>query len=251
MRCVAVHARPLRSMCRREGMEEKPMTGRAGQRWHAAPLLMLMGLVAMSPLVLAEQVWAHANLLRAVPESSAVLQQPPARVTLWFSERIALDFSTIQVLDAQGRRMDNDDNAVDQEDATALTVTLRPVPHGLYTVAWKNVSMVDGHRVRGSFAFAVGESIRSGQVTTLAQPLFQSPSDPVLRWLVLLSTLAVVGGLGFVLLVSQALLARRPTPDPVRRVGTRLVTHTVRHIWLVMGGLLVAAVGQLVDPTSV
>src|SRR5262245_50100887 len=144
------------------------MTGHRGQHWDAAHLLMLIGPVAVSPLVLAGHVWAHANLLRAVPESSAVLQQPPARVTLWFSERIAPDFSTIQVLDAQGRRVDHDD-AVAQEDATVLTVTLQPVPHGLYTVAWKNVSMVDGYRVRGSFVFAVGEPIRSGQVTPPAQ----------------------------------------------------------------------------------
>src|SRR5438477_8999258 len=174
-------------MCRPEGRGEKPMTGHGGQRWHAAPLLMLMGLVAMSPLVLAEQVWAHANLLRAAPESSAVLQQPPARVTLWFSERIAPDFSAIQVLDAQGRRIDNDDRTVDEEDATTLAVTLQTMPRGLYTVAWKNVSTVDGHRVRGSFVFAVGESIRSGPVTTAAPPLFQSATAPVLRWLILLS----------------------------------------------------------------
>ena len=227
------------------------MTGHRGQPWYAARLLMLMSLVATSPLVLAEHVWAHANLLRAVPEPSAVLQQSPAHVTLWFSERIAPDFSTIQVLDAQGRRMDNDDNAVAQEDATALTVTLRSVPHGLYTVAWKNVSMIDGHRVRGSFVFAVGEAIRSGQVTTPAQALFQSPSDPVLRWLVLLSAVVVVGGLGFVLLVCQALLTKRNTPDPMRRVGARVVARTARHIWIAMGVLLVASVGQLVDHTAV
>ncbi len=97
----------------------------------------------------------------------------------------------------------------------------------------------------------MGESIRSGQVTTPVQPLFQSPSDPVLRWLVLLSALVVVGGLGFVLLVCQALLTRRPTPDPVRRVGTQVIARTVQHIWIAMGVLLVASVGQLVDHTAV
>jgi copper transport protein len=172
-------------------------------------------------------------------------------VTLWFSERIALDFSAIQVLDAQGRRMDNDDSTVDQEDATALAVTLRPVPHGLFTVAWKNVSTVDGHRVRGSFVFTVGEPMRSGQAATPAQPLFQSASAPVLRGLVLFSALAAVGGLGFVLLVSQALLARRATPDPVRLVGTQVVVCTVQQIWIAMGVLLVASVGQLLDHTAV
>jgi copper transport protein len=172
-------------------------------------------------------------------------------VTLWFSEHIAPGFSAIQVLDAQGRRVDNDDNAVDQEDGTVLTVTLRPVPNGLYTVVWKNVSTVDGHRLRDSFVFAVGEPIRNSPATTSAPPLFQSASAPVLRWLVLLNALAVVGGLGFVLLVSRALLVRRNTSDPVRLVGIQVVARTVQHIWIAMGVLLVASVGQLVDHTAV
>src|SRR5437868_11079718 len=116
--------------------EERPMMGRRGQCWHAIHFLILLGLVATSPPVLVQRVSAHANLLRAAPEPHAVLQQPPARITLWFSERIAPGFSAVQVLDAQGRRVDNDDSTVDQE-ATALTVTLQSVPHGLYTVAWK------------------------------------------------------------------------------------------------------------------
>jgi copper transport protein len=221
------------------------------QPWLATYLAILCGLVATSPLWLTQSVYAHANLLRAVPEPNAAMQQPPARVTLWFSEHIAPDFSTIQVLDAQGRRVDNDDSAVDQKDATALAVTLQPVPHGLLTVAWKNVSMVDGHRVRGSFVFAVGESIRSGSVTTPVSPLFQSVRAPLLRWLVVLSALAVVGGLGFVLLVSRALLTQRATHDPVRLVGAQVIAHTVQSIWIAMGVLLVASVGDLLDHTAV
>ena len=223
---------------------------RGGRHWSLTRLLRLLGLMALFGLP-AQHVYAHANLLRAVPEPNTVLQQPLARVTLWFSERIAPGFSAIQVLDAQGRQVDNDDSAVAQEEATELTVTLRRVPHGLYTVVWKNVSMVDGHRVRGSFVFAVGEPIRSGQVTPPAQPLFQSPSDPVLRWLVLLSALAIVGGMGFVLLVSQALLTRRVTSDPVQRVGTQVVARTVQHVWIAMGVLFVASIGQLLDHTAV
>src|SRR5215813_13382561 len=231
--------------------EESRMPGSSGQHWHTVHVLLLLGLVVMSPLGLARSVWAHANLLRAVPESTAVLQQPPARVTLWFSEHIASGFSAIQVLDAQGRRVDNDDNAVDQEDATMLTVTLRPVPNGLYTVVWKNVSTVDGHRLRVSFVFAVGEPIRNSPATTSAPPLFQSASAPVLRGLVLLSALTVVGGLGFVLLVSRALLAGRTPGDPVRRVGTHVVAQTVHHIRIALGVVGVASIAQLLDHTAV
>jgi methionine-rich copper-binding protein CopC len=55
--------------------------------WYLTRLLMLPGLMALS-LLPAQRVYAHANLLRAVPEPNAVLQQPLERVTLWFSERL-------------------------------------------------------------------------------------------------------------------------------------------------------------------
>jgi putative copper export protein len=111
--------------------------------------------------------------------------------------------------------------------------------------------MVDGHRVRGSFVFAVGAPIRSGQVTPPAQPLFQSLSDPVLRWLVLLSALTIVGGMGFVLLISQALLTRRVPSDPVRRLGTQVIARAMQRVRIAMGVLGVASVGQLLDHTAV
>ena len=227
------------------------MTGHGRQRWHPFHLCMLLGLVTIAPLGLAQNAGGHANLLRAVPEPNAVLQQPPTRVILWFSERIAPDFSALQVLDAQGTRMDNTDTAVDPAEATALAVTLPPVPPGLYTVAWKNVSMVDGHRVRGSFVFAVGAPLPRGSVPMAAPPLFQSARAPVLRGLVLLSALTVVGGLGFVLLVSRALLAGRTPGDPVRRVGTHVVAHAVHHIRMALGVVGVASIAQLLDHTAV
>jgi copper transport protein len=227
------------------------MMGQTHQRWDPWPLLLLLGVVTIAPLGLAQRAGAHANLLRAIPEPNTVLGQPPAQVTLWFSERIAPAFSAIQVLDAQGQRVDHDDNTVDQEEATALTVTLPPVPHGLYTVAWKNVSMADGHRVRGAFVFAVGTPLPRGAVSAPAPPLFQSPRAPALRGLVLLSTLAVVGGVGFVLLVSRALPAGRTPDDLVQHVGLQVVVRTVQHIRIALAVAAVASVAQLLDHTAV
>ena len=93
------------------------MLERGCQPWCLTHLFRLLGLMALFGLP-AQPVYAHANLLRAVPEPNTVLQQPLTRVTLWFSERIAPGFSGIQVLDAQGRQVDNDDSAVAQDEAT-------------------------------------------------------------------------------------------------------------------------------------
>ena len=61
----------------------------------------------------------------------------------------------------------------------------------------------------------------------------------------------MVGGMGFVLLVSQALLMGCGTSDPARRVGTQVVARTGQHVWIAMGVLGVASVGQLLEHTAV
>ena len=92
-----------------------------------------------------------------------------------------------------------------------MSVLLSSLPDGTYTVAWENVSTIDGHRVVGSFVFSVGEPISGAPPTgqAIEQPLLQSRAEPVLRWLVLLSGLAIVRSLSFELLVSRTVLSGR------------------------------------------
>ena len=137
-----------------------------------------------------ETAFAHANLARASPAPNSVLDKAPSRVAIWFTEPIEPSLSEIQVLDAQGSRVDDGDSLVDTNDPLAMSVGLGPIAEGTYTVAWKNVSTVDGHRVRGSFVFSVGEPIAEASVETPGEPLLQSPAEPFVRWLVLVSVLA-------------------------------------------------------------
>ena len=203
------------------------MTGHGRQRWHTFSVVMLLGLVTHCPPVAGPACGCPCESPPGQPEPNAVLQQPPTRVILWFSGRIAPDFSAIQVLDAQGQRLDHDDTAVDQEDAG-------PGGHPAAGAAWplygRLEERLDGRWASGAGLVRVrgGRAAAQGAVPTPSPPLFQSVSAPVLRGLVLLSTLAVVGGLGFVLLVSRALLAGRTPGDPVQHVGTHVVARTVR-----------------------
>jgi copper transport protein len=216
-------------------------------------VLIIVGALAGPALFTGSPVFAHANLARSNPSPNSVLDQPPDRVIIWFTEPIEPGLSEIQVLDAQGQRVDNEDSSLDRTEPTAIFVTLRSLPNGTFTVAWTNVSTVDGHRVRGSFVFSVGEPITEGSLTFEAQeqPLFQSPLEPVLRWLVLLGALAVVGGLAFELLVVRPVLIGRNSTESFRHLAERLAPRALKFLWLAMGLLMLSSVAQLIVQAAV
>ena len=130
---------------------------------------------------------AHANLADADPAPNSVLESPPSRITIWFTEPLEPSFSTIEVLDSQGTRVDNDDSAVDPRDPTVMYVTVPDdLPNGTYTVAWRNLSTVDGHTIRGTFFYSVGEPLSAQASDLPSEPALQSPAEPFARWAVLL-----------------------------------------------------------------
>ena len=103
---------------------------------------------------------AHANLDSADPAPDSVLEEAPTRVVIRFTEPLEPSFSEIRVLDSSGARVDNGDSVVDANNPVVMSVSLPPLEDGTYTVGWKNVSTVDGHRVRGSFIFSVDGGCR-------------------------------------------------------------------------------------------
>ena len=193
-----------------------------------------------------DTAFAHANLARASPAPNSVLDEAPSRVAIWFTEPIEPSLSEIKVLDAQGSRVDDGDSLVDTNDALAMSVGLGPIAEGTYTVAWKNVSTVDGHRVRGSFVFSVGEPIAGASVETPGEPLLQSPAEPFVRWVMLVSVLAMVGGLTFDLLVSRPVLLSRRAEPSVRRVGAALASRSLKLMFLAVGLFIASSIVQLV-----
>ena len=98
-------------------------------------------------------VSAHAFLETSVPPVGSTLQQPPAEVSIHFTEGVEPLFSTIVVQDAAGARVDT--GAVHLEgDDTHLAVGLKPLTAGTYKVIWHATS-VDTHKTQGSFSFTV------------------------------------------------------------------------------------------------
>jgi len=97
---------------------------------------------------------AHAFPDHSDPRVGHSVQGSPSQVRIWFDGAIEPVFSTIEVEDATGKRVDRGDAHVDPEDTTLLEVSVAALPAGPYEVEWSVVAR-DGHRTEGKFPFRV------------------------------------------------------------------------------------------------
>ena len=97
----------------------------------------------------------HAFLVHALPPVGSQLPTAPRSVTIWFTQELEPAFSTVEVTDQSGNRVDAGDAQVDSKDASILHATLKPLPPGTSLVAWR-VESVDTHPTEGTFGFRVG-----------------------------------------------------------------------------------------------
>ena len=97
---------------------------------------------------------AHTHLEKSDPADKATLATAPQSVQLWFSDKVAAEWSKIVVTGGDGQRVDQDQVSADTADPKHLQAGLKPLVPGDYKVDW-NVISGDGHRVKGSFTFSV------------------------------------------------------------------------------------------------
>jgi copper transport protein len=170
---------------------------------------------------------AHALLVRSNPPANARLDSSPGFVELVFSESLEPAFSSAEVLDVSGARVDNRDSNVDPADPTRMTLTLRPIGDGVYTVSWKAASSVDGHVTAGAFSFVIGNGSApppssAGQASASASP---SAAEVAAKWLGYLAAASIVGGTLFLLAVWEPGLRQvaakgdAPLSPPWRALG--------------------------------
>ncbi|HWP56850.1 MAG TPA: copper resistance protein CopC [Candidatus Acidoferrales bacterium] len=100
---------------------------------------------------------AHAYLVKSVPARRATLFNAPSKIQLWFNERLETRYSTITVTDAHGQRVDLGNSEVVAADPKQLTVGLKPLSPGRYTVQFRVLS-VDGHVVDQNFPFTIRDT---------------------------------------------------------------------------------------------
>lgn len=127
---------------------------RKGTPWWLPLLALALGAAAAFASDSPRQAGAHALLVRADPPVNAQLREPPAQLTLYFSEPLERRFSGVRVVDQKGARVD-ERVEFDPADDAAMRVVLKPLSPGFITVYWETVSTVDGHRITGSYPLTI------------------------------------------------------------------------------------------------
>jgi copper resistance protein C len=115
--------------------------------WSRSGLLIVLLMVPITS-------WGHAYLVKSSPARRAVLSTPPARIVLWFNERLEAQFSQLSVWNAEGQQVDGGNVQVGPDDGKRLAVDVPALPAGSYTVKYRVLS-VDGHVVEAEFPFTV------------------------------------------------------------------------------------------------
>jgi methionine-rich copper-binding protein CopC len=115
-----------------------------------AALALAATLTTSSPLL------AHAFLDHSDPAVGSTVPTPPGVMHLWFTQELEPAFSWVTVSDQSGAAVNDGTATIDASDPTEMTVKLKSLAPGTYTVKWHALS-VDTHTTEGDFNFQVGK----------------------------------------------------------------------------------------------
>jgi copper resistance protein C len=109
--------------------------------------------LVLAPLLAPETAYAHAHLSRAEPRAGSTVTPAPQEVSLWFTEGLESTFSSVEVLDASGARVDEGEAQI---SGKTMHIGLKALAPGTYKVNWRALS-VDTHKADGTFTFKVAK----------------------------------------------------------------------------------------------
>jgi methionine-rich copper-binding protein CopC len=95
---------------------------------------------------------AHAFLDHASPLVGSTVPAAPHEVVLTYTQNLEPAFSTVQVTDSSGARVDTGKAEV---SGSTMRIGLKSLGPGTYKVHW-HVLSVDTHSTEGTFTFHVG-----------------------------------------------------------------------------------------------
>ena len=182
---------------------------------------------------------AHALLVRADPPVNSQLREPPAELTLYFSEPLERAFSSARVTDQDGNRVETAVEFDDADDAL-IRVSLADVSPGYITVEWETVSAVDGHRITGSYPITIlnEDGSLAAQppegATSTTEGAEADPERVVTKAVLLVALSVFVGGLAFIVVVTPA----TPASIQASYESRILKVITVAFIVLIVAGFL-------------
>lgn len=122
-------------------------------------LIVLSVIVTVMTLMHANQVLAHASLVKAEPARRAVLSTAPAQVRLWFNEEIEPAYASLSILNEEKKSITDNKVEVDSKDPKSVVLELPDMQPGRYTVKFRVLS-VDGHVVDSEYNFTVTDKVK-------------------------------------------------------------------------------------------
>jgi copper transport protein len=145
---------------------------------------------------------AHAYIIKSFPVDNQSLHQSPQNVSIEFNEEIQPSFHYMQVIDQNGKRVDQGNEQIESNNSKILKTTIKPnLPSGIYTIKWKIVS-ADGHPVDGIIPFQIGKA--GNHISQLkGKTLGYIPHLDliIIRWIQYLSGAIYIGMLFFYLCI--------------------------------------------------
>jgi copper transport protein len=199
---------------------------------------------------------AHAIIVRSEPADGSSLAAAPEHVRLWFSEPVALTFTTLELVDGDGRRIPVQAHS----DAASLALAVRSGEAGgavlvvvdlpklapnAYRLNWRTISNSDLHSTAGTLVFGVQRSVDTAAPAFASAP---APLEVALRWLNLAALATLLGALALALLTTldagrTALDERAATDNGSHRPSA---IHTAQRLlqlarWSALLALLVGA----------
>lgn len=116
-----------------------------------------LALVAVTVLCLPRPAQAHAFPQAENPRVGSTVTFAPARVSIEFDAPIEAFLARLDVLDSAGQNQDDGAPQVGPS-GRELTVRVRPLKRGEYTVRWGVVAQ-DGHRSEGTYTFTLAAGV--------------------------------------------------------------------------------------------
>ena len=100
--------------------------------------------------------YGHPFLLDSEPAQGQNTAVGTTQIVTHYSEAVEIDFSELKIFDSDGNQVDKRDTSYHNAESS-LVITTQPLEDGVYTIASKVLSKVDGHLVHAAIIFGVGD----------------------------------------------------------------------------------------------
>jgi len=118
---------------------------------------LVTSILVLGLLLSAQNIWAHASLVKSDPPRRATLSESPSKIQLWFNEEIEAAYATVSVVDMNDKIVSEVAPEAVVGDAKSLTLKLPVLASGAYKVQFRVLS-IDGHVVDSSFSFRIKDN---------------------------------------------------------------------------------------------